>query len=60
VWNRLSFIRSAAAAALLSVMVAGSAAATDQIYFSSATNVTDLLVQHINAETVRVTSRAGI
>jgi hypothetical protein len=33
---------------------AGSARATDQIYFSSSTNVTDLLVQRINAETVRI------
>ena len=33
---------------------AETARATDQVYFSSSTNVTDLLVQRINAETVRI------
>src|ERR1700681_3325422 len=38
----------------LVVLTATPARATDQVYFSSSTNVTDVLVQHINQETVRL------
>src|SRR3984893_16392098 len=38
----------------LGVGAASTASATDRIYFSATDNVTDVLVQHINAETVRL------
>src|SRR5882724_4783834 len=39
---------------LLVALMAGRAFAQDQIYFSATDNVTNVLVQHINAETVRL------
>jgi phosphatidylserine/phosphatidylglycerophosphate/cardiolipin synthase-like enzyme len=44
----------AAVVLLLGVLTAQSASASDQIYFSANTNITNLLVQKINAETVRI------
>src|SRR5437764_2164014 len=44
----------AAAAAIGAMLLAGSATADDRIYFSAVDNVTDVLVQQINAETVRL------
>src|SRR5262249_11350433 len=44
----------AAAVVLSGVFAARPAVAADQIYFSSQTNVTDILVQYINRETVRL------
>src|SRR4051812_11176221 len=46
--------RALVIATLLFAASAVPALATDQIYFSSSTNVTDLLVQRINAENVRI------
>src|SRR5207253_6950355 len=46
--------RLAAAIALGAMLVAPRATADDRIYFSAVDNVTDVLVQHINAETVRL------
>jgi len=43
--------------AILALLLAGNAVpalATDQVYFSSSTDVTSLLVQRINAENVRI------
>ena len=39
---------------LSTLFAAAAASADDQIYFSAVDNVTDILVQHINAETVRL------
>src|ERR1044071_578440 len=43
-----------AAALVLTLLCARTAAADDQIYFAAVDNVTDILVQRINAETVRL------
>src|SRR2546423_15461695 len=40
--------------ALAATLAATPAAAADQVYFSSNTNVTDILVGYINRETVRI------
>src|SRR5438093_11897278 len=47
-------MRIACAAALVIVALALPAGAADQVYFSSNTNVTNILVQYINQETVRL------
>src|ERR1700733_3149100 len=39
---------------VLVTLIGGRAVAQDQIYFSATDNVTNVLVQHINAETVRL------
>src|SRR5258706_12895703 len=39
---------------VFSTMLAASAASDDRVYFSAVDNVTDILVQHINAEPVRL------
>lgn len=54
VLNRLQATRTAILTLLLLSVGAASARATDQIYFSSSINVTDQLVQRINAETIRI------
>src|SRR4051812_30307803 len=48
---RIRFVALAAAAL---IVVAQSAQAADQVYFSSNTNVTNILVRYINQETVRL------
>ena len=48
------FKRVSFAAALVSALWASPAFAADQVYFSSNTNVTNILVQYINQETVRL------
>src|SRR5205823_749097 len=47
-------ILTAIAAGILLLVAAASADASDQIYFSATDNVTNVLVQYINAETVRL------
>src|ERR1043166_3911158 len=44
----------AAVVALGTILSASFASADDQVLFSAVDNVTDVLVQHINAETVRL------
>jgi hypothetical protein len=44
----------AMAVGLFTIGTTANAAATEQVYFSAVDNVTDVLVQHINAETVRL------
>src|ERR1051326_8388794 len=51
--KRLS-LAAALAAALVATLLPSRALAADQVYFSSNTNVTDILVQYINRETVRL------
>ena len=53
---RETFVSSQQVACCLLVtsLAAASASAEDRIYFSAVDNVTDVLVQHINAETVRL------
>src|ERR1043166_8164834 len=46
--------RVAAVVALGTILSASFASADDQVLFSAVDNVTDVLVQHINAETVRL------
>src|SRR5262249_22207890 len=52
--GRGAVMRIASAAALLIAALAVPAGAADQVYFSSQTNVTNILVQYINQENVRL------
>src|SRR5262249_46244673 len=52
--RRASLAAAIALGLLLAPCAAGNAAADDQIVFSAVDNVTDLLVQRITAETVRL------
>ena len=49
----------AVGAVLLLVAASAPAAATDHMYFAATDNITNVIVQKINAETVRVDLRAG-
>jgi regulation of enolase protein 1 (concanavalin A-like superfamily) len=51
---RPSLSLSALACGVFLMSAAAPAGATDQVYFSSSTNVTNILVQYINQETVRL------
>ncbi len=53
----MNAVRRATLSAIIilgTLFAAAAASADDQIYFSAVDNVTDILVQHINAETVRL------
>ncbi len=51
---RPGFIAVATALLLVSVLTARPTAVSDQVYFSATTNVTNILVNYINQETVRL------
>ena len=52
--RQIRHILTALAGGILLLGAAASAGASDQIYFSATDNVTNVLVQYINAETVRL------